>query len=155
MANLIYTRFLASLANGTVDFDSGSTVLRLMLERSTSTYSPNKDHDFVSDLADFVEISASGYSRQNAASKAVNIDDANDRVELDLADLNFGDIAAGQTVKAIVGYIQTGGDDASPEDDILAFYIDTDAGALLPIATAGGAFEVTINAEGLIQLSQP
>lgn len=152
MANVVYTKFLEGLANGTIDFDAAGTVVRCMLERSTSTYTPNKDHDYVSDLSGFVECSVASYARQTVASKAVNIDDANDRVELDFADIAFGNLETGQTVDALVFYVQTGGDDSSASDDVLIAYIDTATG--LPATLGGGAFNVTINAEGFLQLAQ-
>ena len=152
MANMIYSTFLQKLANGGIDFDSGSVVVRCMLERSTSTYSPNKDHEFVDDLASFVECSVSSYARVTVTTKAVNLDTSNDRVELDFDNVSFGTLESGQTVKGVVFYVQTGGNDSSPEDDSLIAYFDTATG--LPATLGGGAFSVTINAEGLIQLAQ-
>lgn len=127
-------------------------MVRCLLERSTSTYTPNKDHDYVGDLTGLVECSVASYSRQTVASKAVNIDDANDRVELDFADIAFGNLETGQTVDALIFYVQTGGDDTTPNDDILIAYIDTATG--LPATLGGGAFNVAINAEGFLQLAQ-
>lgn len=152
MANIVYNAFLQKLADGTIDFDSGSTVVRCMLERSTSTYSPNKDHEFVGDLSSFVECSVASYARQTVGSKAVNKDDTNDRAELDFADVSFGALESGQTVDALVFYVQTGGDDSTPNNDHLICYIDTATG--LPAVLGGGTFSITVNAEGLIQLAQ-
>lgn len=152
MANILYTKGLEGLANGTIDFDAAGTVVRCLLERDTSTYAPNKDHDFVSDLTGLVEISVASYTRQTLASKAVNIDDANDRIELDCADLAFGSLESGQTVKALIFYVQVGGDDTTPGDDVLLARIDTATG--LPVALGGGAFNCVISAEGLFQHAQ-
>lgn len=153
MANIIYTKFFEQLATAQLDFDAAGTVLRCLLERSTSTYSPNKDHDFVSDLTGLVEISVASYARQTLASKAVIIDDANDRVELDFADLSFGNLESGQTVLALIFYMQTGGDDSTPANDSLIARVDTATN--LPAALGGGAVTVTIDTEGFIQMSQP
>lgn len=117
----VYSRFNSILAAGG---NFSSDVIKCLLERSTSTYSPNIDHDFVSDLTGLVEISVTSYVRQTLATKAVNIDDPNDRVELDCDDLAFGNLEAGQTVKALIFYRQTGGNDASPSDDELMLYYD-------------------------------
>lgn len=152
MANVIYTRALANGFNGTTDYDAAGTVLRFLLERSTSSYSPNKDHDFVSDLASLVEITVASYARVNAANKAVNIDDANDRVELDFDDLSFGNLESGQTAAALIAYVQTGGDDTTATDDPLVCRIDTATG--LPAVLGGGAFTVVLDAQGFIQLAQ-
>lgn len=153
MANIIFTKFFEQLATSGLDFDAAGTVVRCMLERSTSTYSPNKDHDFLGDQTGFVEISVASYARQTVTTKAVNIDDANDRVELDFDNIAFGNLETGQTADAVQFYRQTGGNDATPNDDDLICYIDTATG--LPAVLGGGAFNVTIDAEGLIQLSQP
>lgn len=153
MANILYTKFFERLATANLDFDAAGTVVRCMLERSTSTYTPNKDHDFVSDLTGFVEISVASYARQTVATKAVNIDDANDRVELDFDDISFGNLESGQTVDALIFYMQTGGSDATPADDTLIAYVDTATN--LPAALGGGAVTVTIDAEGFVQMSQP
>lgn len=153
MANLIYQRFLHAKATGAIDFDAAGTVVRALLERSTSTYVPNKDHDFVGDLAGLIEITVAGYARQTLANKAVNLDDANDRVEYDFDDPSFGNLPSGQTVLAIILYVQTGGDDSTPNDDILWCRIDTATG--LPAVLGGGPFTVAINAEGLMQEAQP
>jgi hypothetical protein len=150
MANIIYTRFFERMASGNLAW--ASAVLRCLLERSTSTYSPDKDHDYVGDLTGLVEISVASYSRQTLGSAAVNIDDANDRVELDCADISFGSLESGQTVLALIFYVQTGGSDATPNDDPLIARIDTATG--LSAVLGGGAFSVTINSEGLIQLAQ-
>lgn len=150
MPNIIYTRFAERMASGNLNW--ASAVVRVMLERSTSTYSPNKDHDYVSDLTGFVEISVASYARQTAANKAVNVDDANDRVELDLDDVNFGNLESGQTVRAVVLYLQTGGNDSTPNDDALIGYLDTAGG--LPAVLGGGAFTVVIDVEGLVWINQ-
>lgn len=148
MANMVYTKFLEQLANGSIDFDSGSTVVRCLLERSTSTYSPNKDHDYVGDLTSLVEITVASYARQTVSSKAVNIDDGNDRIGLDFDDISFGSLEAGQTVLALIFYVQTGGSDATPNDDVLICRIDT--ATTLPAVLGGGAFTIALNSAGLI-----
>lgn len=151
MANFVFTKALAAIAAGDLDLNAAGTVVRAMLERSTSTYSPSKDHDFVSDLTGFVECSVMSYARQTLATKAVNIDDANDRAEFDADDVSFGNLESGQTVKGIILYQQTGGNDSSAGDDVLIAYIDTATG--LPATLGGGAFTITIDAEGLIQFA--
>lgn len=153
MANIIYTRFFERMATANLDLDNAGTVVRCLLERSTSAYSPNKDHDYVGDLTSLVEISVASYARQSVANKAVNIDDANDRVEFDFDDISFGALETGQTVLSLIFYNQTGGNDSTPNDDPLICRIDTATG--LPAALGGGTFSVTINSEGFIQLSQP
>lgn len=153
MANGIYTKFFEQLAISTgIDWDSG--VIRCLLERDTSLYSFNKDHDFVSDLASLVEISVASYARQTMDNAAVNIDDANDRVELDFDDeAGFGSLESGQNVESLIFYYQVGGDDSTPANDPLIARIDTATG--LPATLGGGPFNITLDAQGLIQLAQP
>jgi hypothetical protein len=153
MANVIYNAFLYGIAKQTIDWEGD--VFKALLVRSTSTYTPDPDDE---DLADFtggggVEITASGYARDTLDNAAVANDTAANRTELDCDNLNFGEIATGQTVKAVLIYKQVGGDDTTPENDPLVAYLDDDAGDLLPVATAGGPFTLTINAEGLFQLA--
>lgn len=152
MANIIYNRFFERLATANLDFDDAGTVIRCLLERSTSTYTPDKDHDYVSDLSGLVEISVASYARQTVASKAVNIDDANDRVELDFADVSFGALESGQTVLALIFFQQVGGDDGSPSDDPVLVRIDTATG--LPAVLGGGDVTIAVDTEGFLQLAQ-
>jgi hypothetical protein len=145
LANILYTKFFERALTGNLDFDAAGTVVRALLERSTSTYTPNKDHDFVGDLTGLVEVSVASYARQTVANKAVNI-------ELDFDNIAFGSLESGQTADALIFYQQTGGSDATPNDDDLIAYVDTATG--LPAVLGGGAFNVTIDSEGFIQLSQ-
>jgi hypothetical protein len=147
VANILYTAFATGLSK-TINWET--SVFRALLERSTSAYTPDPDHVDVADLTGLVELTAAGYSRQTLATPTVTQDDPNDRVELGCDTINFGNVAAGQTAKAIIVYQQVGGSDATPADDILVAYIDTDSGGLLPVATGGGAFQVTI----MFQLAQ-
>lgn len=152
MPNIIYNHFLAELAKNNIDLDDGGTVVRAMLERDTSTYTPDKDHQDRADLTGFVEISVASYSRQTVANKAVNEDSGNDRAEWDFDDIAFGTLESGQTVQAILLYVQVGGDDTTPADDILICYLDSATN--LPSALSDGPFTIQVNAEGMIQLAQ-
>lgn len=151
MANIIYNKFLAERDRGAINLTTA--VVRCLLERSTSAYSPNKDHEFVSDLTNIVEISVASYARQTVGSPTVTADNTNDRSVFDFADIVFGDLEAGQTVLALIFYVQTGGNDATPNNDILIARIDTATG--LPAVLGGGAFNVQVNVNGFLQTSQP
>ncbi len=152
MADIIYNRFIYLVNNHTIDLTSSGTVVRALLERSTSTYSPDKDHDYVSDLTSLVEISVSGYARITATTKAVSLDDTNDRALWDFDDLDFGTLASGQSVKSLILYQQTGGNDSSPSDDPLICRIDS---IFSPYALGGGDFKLVLNAAGLMKMVQP
>jgi hypothetical protein len=153
MANVIYTQFFTDLGQNTLDWETA--VLRCQLERSTSTYTENKDHEDRNDLTGFIEITVTSYARQTIAGGAVANDHANDRSEYDCNDIAFGTLESGQTVQAVNIFEQTGGDDTTPADDTLVCYVDTDADTILPFALGGGAFTVQINVEGLIHALQP
>lgn len=154
MANLVYNKFRELLSAGSINWTSD--VFRVLAVRSTSTYVPAQTHDFVSDFTGNggVECSVASYSRKTLASAAVSRDNATPRIELDCADIDFGALESGQTISALVIYKQTGGNDASPSDDPLVAWIDTASGSPgLPVVLNGGTVSITIDAEGLLQLT--
>jgi len=148
MANIIYNAWLAQLQKSSGNWES--TTYKCMLERDTSTYTPDKDHANLAAFTGFVEISVNGYARQTITSPTVTVDNANDKVIIDCADIDFGTLASGQTVKSIIIY-RDGADD---NNRIPLLRIDTDAGGLLPRELGGGNFKVQIAAEGLLATSQ-
>jgi hypothetical protein len=119
----VYSKF-AELLAGSGNFTSD--VFKALLERSTSAYVPNIDHDFLDDFTtgSGVEITVASYARQTLGGKSITPDLANDRTGLFCSTLAFGNLEVGQTVKAVIGYRQTGGNDATPADDELMFYYD-------------------------------
>ena len=146
MANIVYNKGLAEWLDPTTGPGVGDW--EWILERSTSTYTPNKDDDSLLDQSGWVEITASGYSRTNLASPTFAAVDGSDLVKVDCADVDFGTPAAGQTVKSII----LARNDSSNYVPLLR--IDTDSGGLLPRAFGGGAFTVVINASGLLTVAQ-
>lgn len=154
MSNLLYTRGLEQVQKNDLDWETG--VIRVMLERDTSAYTPDIRDDFLDSFVGGggVEITVATYARQTLTNCAINLDDATDRVELDCDNIAFGNLETGQTVKAMLMYLQVGGDDGTPADDVLIAYIDTVPGGMLPAALGGGAFNFTINTEGFIQIAQ-
>lgn len=152
MANIVFNKFLAERDKGNVDLDAAGTVVRVALERSTSTYVADKDHEYMDDLTGFNECSVASYARQTLANKSIEEDDANDRSEFHADDVAFGALESGQTVKGYLLYIQTGGNDATPADDLLICYVDTATG--LPAVLGGGDFTLRVNAQGILQTAQ-
>lgn len=135
----VYTRALSGL-NWTSD------VLRVLLERSTSTYTPDPDHQ---DVADFtggggVEISVASYARQTLGGKAVAADDTKNQLEFDANDVAFGNLEAGQTVRGLLVYKQVGGDDTTPADDPLIFYDDGKVDIVLAADAAVSATQLWV-----------
>lgn len=133
MVRILYTR-------GIKEVNFASDVIRVLLERSTSTYSPDRDHDYVSDLTNLVEITVASYARQTIANGAINLDDAKDQVEYDGDDIAFGTLEAGQTVLAAIAYKQVGGSDASPADDVLLW---RDDGKITVVLAADASISAT------------
>ncbi len=146
MANILYQAGLVDLLTTAKTWGAGTW--KMALERSTSTYSPDKDDNSLLDQGGLVLITVAAYTTQTIATPTVAVDDANDRIVVDCDDVAFGALEAGQTVKSILIYR----DDAG--NGIPLMRIDTDAGALLPRALGGGAFTVALNAVGLLTLAQ-
>jgi len=154
MANIIYTKALEQIQKTNLDWETA--VLCVLLERSTSAYTPDRDQDYLDSFTGGggVEISVVSYARRTLTGANINLNDPLDQVEFQCDNVAFGSLESGQTVKALLVYLQVGGDDGTPEDDILIAYIDTDSLGALPVALGGGAFNVTINGEGLMKLAQ-
>jgi hypothetical protein len=134
----VYSKFGELLA-GSGNFSTD--VFKVLLERSTSTYVPNIDHDFLDDFTGGggVEISVASYVRLTLGGKSITPDLTNDRTGLFCSTLPFGNLEVGQTVKAALFYRQTGGNDASPADDEMMLYYDGKIDVYLAADAANGA----------------
>jgi hypothetical protein len=154
MSNLLYTKGEYEVRKNNVNWETA--VICVLLERSTSSYVPDADHPYLDSFTTGggVEIDVVSYARRTLTSPNINQNDALNQVELDCSNIAFGSLEAGQTVKALIVYVQIGGDDATPEDDILLARIDTDSGGILPAALGGGAFNITVNGQGLMRVKQ-
>lgn len=154
MANLIFNGFQELMAKNDLDWEAD--VFRILLVRDTTAYTPDVDDTNLDAFTGGggVEITVASYARQTLASCSITRDDANDQIEFDCTDVAFGNLESGQTVQALLIYQQVGGDDATPATDVIVMYIDTDSGAQLPVALGGGAFTVSLDAEGLMKMSQ-
>lgn len=107
------------------------------------SYSPNIDtEDFYDDISGSI---ASGSTDQTLASKALNIDTTNDRVEFDAADISIASETIAGGTDMIVVYKDTGVPGTSP----LIAYIDIAEGTLAPI---NGTLAITWNAEGIFAI---
>ena len=146
MSNIIYNAGLRDLLKGATAFDAGTW--KVLLERSTSTYSPDKDDDSILDAEGLVQITVATYAIQTIGSPTITEVDGSDLVKVDCADVAFGALEAGQTVKAVIPFRDDGG------NGVPLIYIDTDSGGLLPRALGGGNFTIEVNASGLITFAQ-
>jgi len=103
-------------------------VVRVLLLTQASTYVPVRSHQYLSDLwsGGGVEVSdPASYARQTLASKTAAADTVKHQFELDADDIAFGNLEmSAERVKAAVYYIEVGGDDSTPGDDLLWIYDD-------------------------------
>jgi len=138
MAAAWYNKGKEQMANGGFDFLTSTMVALLVDDGHTLSV----DDDFISTIsAD--ELAGTGYSRQTLASKAVNLNDTDDRAELDCGDVAYGALDADNgTVRAMVVAYNSGADATSP----LLFYIDFTEG---DIPMNGATFTVNIDSVGL------
>ncbi len=139
MASGVYNRGKAILGGASVTAGPhvwGTTAVGIALV--TSSYTPNADHNFVSDLTN--ELSGGGYARiTSMTSQSITENDTNDRTEYDAAKTTFTSLgaAAGTPAYAIV-YDNTGGSDAARE---LLCWVDLGAAP----APDGNNYEVRWN----------
>lgn len=153
MADFLYNTGSARLWDTLQPTDLIVDTIKVMLV--TSSYVADRDNDFIEEGvndANEHELSGTGYAagfgnsgRKTLGSKTITVDKANDRTEFDCADLSWTAINAGTAAQMLV-IVEITNDLASP----LIAHIDSGG---FPIVTNGGDLNVTINAEGLIQLS--
>jgi hypothetical protein len=146
MSSFLTNKALQLFANGGLDWD-GAQVVKALLERSTSTYVPSRNHNFLDAFTGGggVELSVASYARQVVGTRGVTKNDGSKRIELTAANLSFGNLEAGQTVKGLLLYVQTGGNDASPADDELLAYFDGKIEVVLAANAAGGATTIYVD----------
>jgi hypothetical protein len=103
MASGWYTSGLADVTAGTISLVSDTIKVLLV----TSSYTPDKDHDFASDLTN--ELSGTGYvtgfagaGRKTLAGKAWSTDTGNDRIEFTFSAVTWTAINAGNPKYAII-----------------------------------------------------
>lgn len=118
MASIAYNRHRYRLANG--DFRPATAVLRAML--TTSGYTPNKDHNTLSDITN--EISTGAYSRQTISGLNATEDDAGDQAVVDGTDPAFTGVGNGtQTAAWLIIFERLAGADAGTDPLVVALDI--------------------------------
>ena len=141
MADLIYNNFKTKLLNGAnIDLDDDTLKVALV----TSSYTPDQDaHEFFDDVTN--EISGTGYTAGGEAltSTTVTQDDANDRVDMDAANVEW--TTATFTAAAAVLYKDTGTASTSP----LILYWDFGGDQTVTAQT----FRLVFNASGILRLT--
>ena len=148
MASLLYNTAKKEIADGTIALLTDAIKVMLV----TSAYVPDADDDVVDAAgADALaaEIAVTGYTggwggagRKALASKAIAVDDANDRAEFDAADLTWTALGAGATIAAFILIKEGAANDTTSR--LIAYFDVSDT------ATNGGDYTITVNAEGLL-----
>jgi hypothetical protein len=126
--------------------DIGATLIRVGLlvasqPAAVDTQAEVADLNTVNDLlvvSGCTECSAAGYARQNLTRSNATEDDANDRVNIDAADVAFGTLATGQTLFGAFVY-----DATTDTNDTTRQLVSVDWFAST-IPTNGGTFTYTI-----------
>lgn len=144
--SFVYTPFKQKLAKADVDMDTFD--IRAILVMSNTTADTDQDAASISAIGTLDEYDGTGYSRPDLGATTITEDDANNRSEVDVADFTFGATVGAGTRQAVgmVLYVEVGTD----AQDYPVAYVDTGG---FPFAGNGGAINVTVNAEGLLQIT--
>ena len=147
MASLVYNEAKGFFADGTVDWDTDDIRVALLMTDTTA----DTQNDDVHDLADFTtldECDATGYARVALASEAVNIDDGNDRDELDATNASFTGLS-GDATRDIQGALVFKYVDGTAANDLAIAFIDFTA----DIPKTATQIDVPWDAQGILQLA--
>ena len=139
----------AKLILGKADLDFDTVTLNARLLMTNTTADTEKDKVLVSGFTTLDNYDGSGVSSPvDLASVAIAVDGANNRAEIDCADFSFGaTVGAGtRNAQGMLICKKVGGDGT----DIPVAWIDTGG---FPFNGNGGAINVTVNAEGLLQIT--
>jgi hypothetical protein len=140
-----------------IDAELGGATLRVgLLDTSTAFTFDSTADTFVSDLPTGAEPADGSYARQTLSGVSITVDNTDNEGVLDAADVTFPSLSTANDIQAVFVYKQVGGDDTTPGDDrLVAVYDDDSAGSLadLPISTNGSDITLSLDAEGLINLT--
>lgn len=149
MATAWYNRGLAGVAEGTIRLTVDS--LKVLIVGTGYTF--NKDHDFVADVS-ASEVSGTGYTggfagsgRKAVASPAVILDDTNDRVTFDFADILWTGIGITTPVDGIAAAAILWKPVTNDSDSIVIGFLDP-----TNLVTNGGDVTLTLPAGGVLRL---
>lgn len=147
MANFVYTPAKQKIAKGDADFDTLD--IRALLVMTNTTADTEQDAATLAAFTTLDEYDGSGYSRPDLGASTITEDDPNNRSEIDYADFTFGATVAAGTRQA-QGMIIYNRVDGTAANDWPVAWVDTGG---FPFAGNGGAINVTVNAEGLLQVT--
>lgn len=145
MADFWYTPAKTKLAKADLDFDTVD--LRVKLCMSNTTADTDQDAANITAISTLDEYDGSGYTALDLANVSVNEDTGNNRVEIDYDNGTFGATVAAGT-RNIVGMLYYVRVDGTPGNDYPVAWKD-----VTPFNGNGGAINLTVNAEGLLQVT--
>ena len=145
MANQWYLPAAQKLVKGELDFDLAD--LRVMLCMSNTTADTERNVSTLSGFTTLDKYDGSGYTDIDLGGVAIAIDAANSRVEIDYTDGTFG-AAVGAGTRQWVGLLFYVRVDGTTANDYPVAWVDLTANN-----GNGGAVNLTVNAEGALQVS--
>ena len=140
MTIVVTNRAKYRMLNGTLN---ASTDIRMLLLVGGSTLPVGAFSADLNSVADLLavpttECAVSGYARTALGSETVTEDDANEQALLDCADVAFGALATGETLRGYALYVEAGSDSAR---DLLVVSDENFTASGVP--TNGGTFTAT------------
>lgn len=119
--SVVYQSGLAKICGMATAVSYLSDTIKVALTKggATTPYVENKDHDFMGDVTEMPNVSGyvggfGGAGRQTLGSKTIAADDTNDRVRFTGADVAFGALGAGESIRGYVFLKEVTNDAASP-----------------------------------------
>lgn len=142
---------------GGIDWETDT--IRVALLADSIAFSLDIDNDeFVDDVLNGVDAEefdtagGTGYSRVNVANATTSQDNTDDEGVADGDDVTFSSLD-GATIQGVLVYKQVGGDDTTPGDDPILYYLDDSDVSDLPKNTNGGDITVQWATEGIVNLN--
>jgi hypothetical protein len=143
--SFVYTGAKEKLLNADLDFNAPIDA-RIILVMSNTTADTDQDALTISGIGTLDEYNGATYARITCTGETVTRDDANNRAEFDVADFSWATLGVG--TRQAVGMILYRFVDGTAANDIPIAYIDSGG---FPFDGNGGAVNVTVNAEGILQ----
>jgi len=151
MASQVYNQFKKYIADGTIDLDSNNIWVALVMT-NTTVDTENDGIEHIGDFTTLDECDGANYVRKALASKAVTVNDANDRAEFDAADVTWSSLGNGtRAIQGVLVYVDSDNDGASADDatnDVIAYVEFTST-----VNPGGGDFTIQWHANGLLLLT--
>lgn len=146
MASSWYTPAKTKVVKGDLDFDTAAVRVKALMSNTTCGSQPT-----AANLAAFTtidEYNGSGYTEATLAGVSIASDTVNLRAEISYSNFTFG-ATVGAGTRQCTGLLVYVRIDGTAANDYPVAFIDL---ASTPWNGTGGAVNVTVNAEGLLQI---